>query len=344
MVHDRVPPAAVRVNQEVYLGNPGAFADIRVQVQGAAPYFVEIKYGYPREQIIRHVRRKYGVESPVTRHASKLIVVIDAPTQQAWATIETDLRACLQTGLSLEVWDERHLIKLIHDRFGIQFDSIAESNVIDLRAGIDKAMGRYAFGDQYTSDPLQSWLLWHFAFWQLRELRETQGLAPTMMTPPRMYEGVAVLFADLCSYSSYMRDTSDDAIIRRVLTSFYLKARNQVLDTGGLLYQFQGDGVLALYGIPQRHQGYLGDALECAKALVDIGNSTSIEWQRHIDHVQVAAGAHVGMALGELQIVSLRPFAPAPVGAIADSINMAARLTATAGPSEIVVSNAFFQG
>src|SRR5262245_31846354 len=138
MVHDHVPAAAVRVNQEVYLGTPGAFADIRVQVQGAAPYFVEIKYGYPREQIVRHMRRKYGVETPITRTASKVIVVIDAPTRQAWTTVERDLGACLGSGLSVEVWDERHLITLIGDRFGIQVDSIAESNVVALRAGIDK--------------------------------------------------------------------------------------------------------------------------------------------------------------------------------------------------------------
>lgn len=162
--------------------------------------------------------------------------------------------------------------------------------------------------------------------------------------PPGLYEGVAVLFVDLCSYSSYVRDTADDAVVRNVLTSFYSKARNQVLDTGGVMYQFQGDALLALYGVPEGRAGYVRDTLECAQALVDIGNATSNEWQRQIDHVQSAGGVHIGVALGDLQIVSLRPFAPAPLGAIGDSINLAARLTSIAAPSEIVVSNAFFQG
>jgi len=343
VVQEGLAPEDVRISQEVSLGTPGAFADIRVSVRGAPAYFLEVKYGYPRETIIRHMKRKYGTATAVTQQASKVVLVIDAHGARDWPELESDVRACLQPGLGLEVWNEAHLTALIRDRFGIQIETIDEHTVSDLRAALDDAIGRYAFGDAYTNDPLQSALLWHFGFWRLRELRDAHGLAARAIMSPGLYEGVAVLFADLCSFSSYMRDTADDAVIRRVLTSFYLKARNQVLDTGGVIYQFQGDAVLALYGLPDHRDGYVHDALRCAQAFIDIGNSTSNEWQRQIDHVQNAAGTHIGLALGDLQIVSLRPFAHAPIGALADSINMAARLTAAAGPNEIVVSNAFFQ-
>lgn len=83
--------------------------------------------------------------------------------------------------------------------------------------------------------------------------------------------------------------------------------------------------------------------MECAKALIDIGNSVSNEWQRQIDHLQSAGGCHIGMALSDLQVVSLRPFSRAHMGAIADSINTAARLSSAAAPDEIVVSNSLFQ-
>jgi class 3 adenylate cyclase len=49
------------------------------------------------------------------------------------------------------------------------------------------------------------------------------------------------------------------------------------------------------------------------------------------------------MAMGDLQTMSLRPFGRAHMGAIGDCINMAARLCSVAGPSEVVVSNTFFQ-
>lgn len=343
VVQDGLAPADVRIHQEVYLGSPGAFADIRVSVRDAAPYFVEVKYGYPRETIIRHIRRKYGVATDVTRGASKVVLVVDARTHQAWPEMQSELQATLWRGLRLEIWNEARLIALIRERFGVQIDTVGGETVNVLRAAIDAAMERYAFGTDHTDDLLQASLVWHLGIWRLRELRETHQLAPRTILPPRLYEGVAVLFADLCAYSSYVRDTADDAVVRNVLTSFYSKARNQVLDTGGMIYQFQGDGVLALYGVPEGRAGYVRDALECAQALVDIGNATSNEWQRQIDHVQSAAGVHIGIALGDLQIVSLRPFVPAPLGAIADSINLAARLTSIAAPSQIVVSNAFFQ-
>jgi len=77
--------------------------------------------------------------------------------------------------------------------------------------------------------------------------------------------------------------------------------------------------------------------------LCRIGDSVSHHWQRRIDRVQNATGLHVGIALGDLQIVSLRPFSRLHVGAIGDCINVAARLRAMAGQSEIVVSNAFHE-
>jgi len=49
------------------------------------------------------------------------------------------------------------------------------------------------------------------------------------------------------------------------------------------------------------------------------------------------------LAVGDLQIVSLRPFSRMHVGAIGDCINVAARLMSTAGESETVVSNSFYQ-
>jgi class 3 adenylate cyclase len=153
---------------------------------------------------------------------------------------------------------------------------------------------------------------------------------------------VAILLADLSSFSAYVRDTRDDELIRNSLTSFYSKSRYQVLNNGGMLYQFVGDEVVALFGIPDRQPGFVQEALEAAKSLLNIGTSISNRWQRHIDRVQAFRGAHVGMAIGDLQIVSLRPFSRTRMGAIGDAINVAARLMAVAGPNEIVVSNALY--
>jgi class 3 adenylate cyclase len=152
-----------------------------------------------------------------------------------------------------------------------------------------------------------------------------------------------VLLADLCSFSSYIRDTGDAEVVRESLTAFYSKARYQIINNGGMLYQFAGDEVIGLFGIPDHPDTFTDAVLDTARALCRIGESVTQHWQRRIDRMQIAAGLHVGVALGDLQIVSLRPFSRLHVGAIGDCINVASRLLGLAGPGEVVLSNAFHQ-
>jgi class 3 adenylate cyclase len=343
VAQDGVQPEDIRINQEVHLGIAGAFADIQVTVPGNAPYFVEIKYGYPPDKIIRHIGRKYGTATPANQDASKLVLVVDSESYENWGEIEGQMRACLRPGLSLEVWGEQKLLSLIRKQFDLEISTLTEGEIAELHNAIDRAKGVHAFGESFSNDHLQSSLIWHFGFWVLRRMRESRNATPRTILMPGLYKSVVVIFADLSCFSSYVRDTRDDDVVRHVLTSFYSKARYQVLSYGGMLYQFLGDGVLALFGVLDRKESYVEDALECAKALVDIGNSVSNEWQRQIDHLQSAGGCHIGMAIGELNVLSLRPFSRAHMGAIADSINTAARLSSNAAPDEIVVSNALFQ-
>ena len=67
--------------------------------------------------------------------------------------------------------------------------------------------------------------------------------------------------------------------------------------------------------IPQGAGDDASRALACARGLVDIGAAVAEEWQRQIDQVEPAAGVHVGMALGEVQMLSLRPFSRTHMGA-----------------------------
>ena len=156
---------------------------------------------------------------------------------------------------------------------------------------------------------------------------------------------MVIVNADLTSFSSYVRDTRDDHVVRDCLTSFYSKSRYQVINAGGMLYQFIGDAVIGLFGVPEADpdNGHLRRALDCALSLVDIGDSVSAKWQRQIDRVQTGSGVHIGIAIGDLQIMSMHPFSRTHMGAIGDPINMTARLHRDTKTSEIVVSNTFYQ-
>ena len=346
VVHDGCAPEHVRVDREFSMGAPGAFADIRVELPTGRAYFVEVKVGYSADTLCRHLRRKYGPDTAAPSFGSKVVIVIDR-NDVDWRSLEASVRQSVCSALELEIWDEHRLLAMMRELFETEFQAITPENLLDLRQAIDRAKGLIAFGadadGNYEHDPLKAQLLWHFGFWRLRQLREQHGLSPRDMLTPGSYAGVAVLIADLCSFSSYVRDTAESTIIRESLTSFYSKARYQIINNGGMHYQFVGDEVIGLFGIPERNDGYLAKAIATARALVSIGESVSHHWQRQLDRVQTAGGLHIGMAVGELQIVSLRPFSRTHMGAIGDCINVAARLMNTAGHSETVVSNSFYQ-
>jgi class 3 adenylate cyclase len=341
VAEDGVPPEAVRIDQEYFLGIPSAFADVRVQVPGRSPYFVEVDWGYDAERQVRSLARKYGVPAP-DQGANKLVLVTDTHRHRNWVEIEARIRSLLRPGLDLEVWDEPRLLGLIRDRFEVTLDSISAQELLDVRDAIGAAEKRYAFGPDSRGDALEASLLWHLGFWRLRQLRD-RGAGKRDMLPPAHYRGVAVLMADLAGFSAYVRDTPDERVVRNCLTSFYAKSRHQVINAGGMMYQFLGDAVIAMWGLPDKPDGYLRAALDCARSLVQIGNSVSIEWQRQIDRVQPTGGVHIGLTVGDVGIMSLRPSSRTHVGAVGDSINMAARLVNHAASSQIVVSNTFYQ-
>ena len=347
VTRDGLAPEAVRVDREYWLGSPGAFADIRVAPAGQPPYFVEVKFGYTSDMLVRHLARKFASLASTTPPARKVVLVVDRGDRVGWEQLQQELLSRLPHGLDLEIWDEARLLCLLAERFGVSIPRITPAALLDVRQAIDRAKGYHAFGGpsltEYDHDPLKAELLWHFGFWRLKQLRSTGRSTPRDILPPGPYHAVAVLLADLCSFSSYVRDTNDAEIVRECLTSFYSKARYQIINSGGMLYQFAGDQVIGLFGIPDHPRGFTDAVLDTARALCRIGESVSQHWQRRIDRVQNAAGLHVGIALGDLQIVSLRPFSSLHVGAIGDCINVASRLLVLAGPSEVVISNAFHQ-
>ncbi|HWP44908.1 MAG TPA: hypothetical protein VNO14_16825 [Blastocatellia bacterium] len=216
--------------------------------------------------IVNHLARKYGANTPLVSRASKVILVVDSARRPDWAGTMREVEAVIRPELKLEVWDEEHLLSLVHERFGVRLESVFEENVVEMRAALTAGKGRYAFGEVWSNDFLQQSPLWHFGFWRLKQLRERHNLSPRAIMPPGNYKRVAVLMADLCSFSSFVRDTRNDEVVRNCLTMFYSKARYEILNTGGMLYQFVGDEVIGLYGLPDRPSNYIESALECARS------------------------------------------------------------------------------
>jgi adenylate cyclase len=334
---------AVHIDREFALGPPGAFADLRVEPSGEPPYFLEVKYGYDAATLFNHLRRKYGEPGARTADANRVVLVVDTEQLPDWKSVENALRAALPSHLTLELWDTPRLQELVSECFGETIESFAPSEIVSVRELIDQAKERLAFRTTapagYGEQVLRQNLMWHFATWRLRELCEAHDGNALAILPPGEYEHVVVLMADLSGFSGYVRDTSDHAVVRHALTNFYAKARYQVTNAGGMMDQFVGDEVVAVFGIPDRRPGYVEAALRTAQRLLDIGASVSLDWQRKIDHIQAGGGVHIAMAMGRVHVAPMRAFDHARVALLGDPMNIAGRLLPVARSGEIVISN-----
>jgi len=339
-----ISPQDLRIRQEVSLGIPNTFADILIRVPNHSSYFVEVDYGYSTARIIESVQRKYGKRLPLFEEISKLILVVDQHNHPDWEKCAEQIREILPPSWELEIWDEPYLLSLIRKYFGVEIESLSPDQILELQLAIDRANGTYAFGAAYNNDPLDSSLLWHFGYWRLRDLFEASNRKKRSILPPANYPAVVVIFADLSGFSGYVRETPRARTIQDCLSAFCAKARYQIINDGGMLYQFLGDAVIGLFGIPTHSTDYIERSFDSARSLLTLGDAISNEWQRQLDRLQPVRGSHIGMAMGDLQILSLRPFSRTHTGVIGDAINMAARLSSHAQPGQIVVSNIVYQG
>ena len=338
-----ISPQELRIRQEVSLGIPNAFADILIRVPNHSSYFVEVDYGYSAERIIESIHRKYSKPLPLFEELSKLILVVDRHNHPDWEQCAKQVKEILPSSWELEIWDEPYLLSLIHEYFDVEIELLSPGQILELRLAIDRAKGTYAFGTAYNNDPLDSSLLWHFGYWRLHDLFEASHRTKRSILPPASYPAVVVIFVDLSGFSGYVHDTPRTRTIQNCLGAFCAKARYQIINEGGMLYQFLGDGVIGLFGIPTHSIDYIERGFDCARSLLTIGDAISNEWQRQLDRLQPVRGCHIGMAMGDLQLLSLRPFSRTHTGVIGDAINMAARLSSHAQPGQIVVSNIVYQ-
>jgi class 3 adenylate cyclase len=334
------PPSDVSIEREVTLA-PELHADARVSPPKGSPFFVENKLAYPVPDLIARIRRKYGAASPAWRGADRLAVLLDRAMVPAGTDIDAALRAAAPR-LRVEVWDVKDFLRRIREAFGTEITAISRASLLDVRSAIEQAQWRLAYAGKYAGDVRTTTLLWHFSPWELARLHRDEGLGPDDLLQPRVYEEAVVVMADMCSFSSYVRDTRDPAMIHRRLTEYYSLARYAVLNEGGMLYQFVGDEVVGVFGLYGSAATATTQALRCARTLCEVGNAVSTAWQRTLDRVQPSRGVHIGIGMGPLGLLAWRPFSRTHVGFIGEPLNLAARLMGEAKASEVIATNTFY--
>jgi len=146
---------------------------------------------------------------------------------------------------------------------------------------------------------------------------------------------VTILFADLCSFTS-LSQAMDAEDLHELISRYAALVDGIVVAYGGSIDKHIGDAVMALFGAPIAHGD---DPLRAVRAALDIHAGIT---QLARDYGRELA-AHLGIASGEVVAGGLTGPGRHEYTVHGDSVNLAARLVALAGPGQTLVSDAVYR-
>jgi class 3 adenylate cyclase/predicted negative regulator of RcsB-dependent stress response len=138
---------------------------------------------------------------------------------------------------------------------------------------------------------------------------------------------LTVMFSDLVG-STNLADTRDPEDVQEVLRSYHEAAAAVVEEYGGMVAQFQGDGMLAYFGYPHADEGAARQAVAAGLGIVDAV-------------AKLGLASRVGVHTGLVVIGELGAKGKGRADDIAgETPNIAARVQALAEPGQVIISAA----
>ncbi len=133
-----------------------------------------------------------------------------------------------------------------------------------------------------------------------------------------------VLFSDLRGFTTYSELLEPDRVIE-VLNRYLEEMSDAILDHGGTLVSYMGDGIMAVFGAPIEQDDHADRALAAAREMLDVRLPRFNEWQRKED---LGDGFAMGIGLNSGTVMSGQVGSTRRIEytAIGDTTNTAARL------------------
>jgi len=141
-----------------------------------------------------------------------------------------------------------------------------------------------------------------------------------------------ILFSDLSGYTS-MNERLDPEEVEAIMSRIKKEAVRIVERHGGIVNQFVGDEVLALFGVPTAHEDDPVRAVRAARELHRLVRQISPEVEERID---AKLRMHSGISTG-LVVTHIRDTRDGNYGITGDTVNVGARLAARAEADEILL-------
>lgn len=159
-----------------------------------------------------------------------------------------------------------------------------------------------------------------------------QRLRSFLSAPDDQYRTATVLFADICGYTRMCEELRAEEV-KEILDVYYAICAETVDAFNGSVLEFQGDGCLAVFGVPI---GFDRDAESAVRAAWDIRERVRAAFGGRIE---ISAGVESGDVLSS-RITAQNPPTLKVFGA---AVNLAARIESAAQANQILIGPGTFE-
>jgi adenylate cyclase len=132
-----------------------------------------------------------------------------------------------------------------------------------------------------------------------------------------------VLFSDLRGFTSFAESLPPDTVIE-VLNHYLEEMSDAIMDHGGTLVAYMGDGIMAVFGAPLEQPDHADRAIAAAREMLSARLSRFNEWMQREGHKGFAMG--IGLNSGTVMSGQVGSQRRIEYTAIGDTTNTAARL------------------
>jgi len=152
-------------------------------------------------------------------------------------------------------------------------------------------------------------------------------------------ETVTILMADLRGFTRFS-ENHDPEETMALLNRFLGKMAEIILSYDGMIDEFVGDGILTIFGVPEKHADDPARAVACAlemqNQLTDLNSEFSAE-----GYPTLAMG--IGIHTGPVIVGNIGSEIRAKYGIVGRSVNIAARIESVTTGGQIYISDATYQ-
>lgn len=144
---------------------------------------------------------------------------------------------------------------------------------------------------------------------------------------------ISILFADIRGFSTYAEKTAPETLVATV-NRYLGAATDAIVEQGGTLDKYLGDGLLAIFNAPVRYDDH---ALRAVRAACDIQrNIAALNAAAEGQGLQFGIGVHTGEAVvGNIGTPELMSFT-----AVGESVNLTKHIEEVTPPGKTTISRA----